>query len=210
LEAKIATARQKQAEATALHAKLPKSQKQKTVAKNGGAHISGYDTDGKKTPNGFSSEGRNPEKGVELDNGLKKTDGTDYQSPANSSVDPKKTKDGKIVGSQKDGETIEGGAAATHAERQSLTAQNKQNTNDPIGVSKEQCGDCREQHQAYAQSTDRPGYPEPIVVADPEHTRVYNSDGTVDVFDKNNQHVTTAAGNQPPSASRNNYEGVPW
>ena len=105
---------------------------------------------------------------------------------------------------------MEGGAAATHAERQSLTAQHGDGTNDSIGVSKEQCGDCREHQQAAAQDPNRPGHPDPVVVADPEHTRVYNSDGSVDVYGKDHNYVGSSDPNEPPSATRNDYKGVPW
>ena len=100
--------------------------------------------------------------------------------------------------------------AATHVEHQSLTAQRTDNSNEPIGVGREQCGDCRSQHQAYAQDKTRPGYPEPVVVADPAHSRVYNHDGSVDVYDTNNNHVTSTEPGEPTGASRTNYKGVPW
>ena len=55
--------------------------------------------------------------------------------------------------------TLEGGAAATHAERQSTIAQNDAGTNDPIGVSREQSGDCRGFFREHAENPERPGYP---------------------------------------------------
>ncbi len=211
LQSKMDEARANQAEATEQHEALPGGMQKKTVAVNGGKHLSGYDTtDGKPPPEDFERTGRNPESALALDEGLKNADGSDYKSPANSSVDPKKTSDGKITGSRGEGETLSGGAAATHAERQSITAQRGNGTNDPIGVSREQCGDCREYQQAYAQDVNRPNYPEPMVTADPEHTRVYNSDGTVDIYDKTGKYAGTAEKGQAPSATRNDYEGVPW
>ena len=145
-----------------------------------------------------------------MDNGLKNNDKTDYKSPANSGLDPRRTKDGKIVGSKSEGDTIPGGAAATHAERQSITAQCIDGTNDTIGVSRSQCGDCRVHHQAYSKNQDRPGYPEPIVVADPEFTRVYHSDGSVDVYDENHKRVYSAELHESPKATGRKYEGVIW
>jgi hypothetical protein len=89
-------------------------------------------------------------------------------------------------------------------------AQNEAGTNDPIGIGREQCGDCRNQHRAHAENEDRPHADQPVVAADPAHTRVYHPDGSVDVFDSNGDYIGTAPPGAPPTATLNNYEGIPW
>lgn len=173
-------------------------------AEDGGDHISGYDTESRGTPAGFETAGRDPSTNLAYEQQI------GHQSPANSSVDPRRTTDGGVVGAMGTGETIPGGAAATHAERQSVIAQNAQGTNEPIGVSREQCGDCRREFRQHAQNPDRPGYPSPVVVGDPGHTRVYNSDGSVDVYRPDGSHVGTVPAGQSPAATISNYEGIPW
>ena len=204
----LAEARAKVAEAQAIHADLPRSLQAKTVAANGGPHLSGYDTESQGTRTGFSSEGRDPRTNLAYEQQI------GHQSPANASVDPRQTRRGTIVGAQGDGETLPGGAAATHAERQSVVGQNHAGTNDPIGVSREQCGDCRSQFRQHATSPDRPHYPAPVIVADPAHTRVYNADGTVDVYrptsDGGHELVRTVPSSEAPSATIVNYEGIDW
>ncbi|MEZ4373768.1 MAG: RHS repeat-associated core domain-containing protein [Polyangiaceae bacterium] len=217
LQAKMSTARQKAEKAQ----ELQKSHKGKTVAVNGGEHISGYKTTdapnpprkekGMKNGDRFTDgEGRDPVKARDYDKEI------GHDTYSNSSVDPKVSRgaDGevnRVTGSQGNGsETLPGGAAATHAERQSLLEQNKRGTNDPVGISTEQCGDCRAQHQKHAQNPDRPYPNDPVVVADPQHTRVYHNDGSVDVFDKNGNYVGTAPPGTPPEATINKYKGMPW
>jgi RHS repeat-associated protein len=202
--AELDSAQQKVARAQEIVADQPRSRQSKTVAVNGGDHISGYDTESRGTPAGFETAGRDPSTNLAYEQQI------GHQSPANSSVDPRRTTDGGVVGAMGTGETIPGGAAATHAERQSVIAQNAQGTNEPIGVSREQCGDCRREFRQHAQNPDRPGYPSPVVVGDPGHTRVYNSDGSVDVYRPDGSHVGTVPAGQSPAATISNYEGIPW
>jgi RHS repeat-associated protein len=206
--ARMQTARQKSQEAQALAQSLPRSLRSKTTAVNGGNHLSGYDTPSSGTRTGFESAGRDPRTNLAYEQQI------GHQSAANASVDPRVNSVGHVVGAMGEGTTLPGGAAATHAERQSVIAQNANGTNDPIGVSREQCGDCRGEFRQHAQNESRPGYPSPVVVADPAHTRVYNADGSVDVYRNNadgtQSYVTTAPAGQPPEATIGNYEGIPW
>lgn len=209
----VHTARAKQEEAAALAASS--GNEHKTVAVNGGNHLSGYDVDGKPTPDGFSSTGRDPETNLAHEKEI------GHQSPANSSVDPKQMDNGDVAGARKqgDGETMPGGMASTHAERQSTMGMNNGDPsasqhhnpeeNNSMGVSRDQCGNCREHNRAHAQDETRPDYPKPVTVADPNHTRVYNPDGSVDVYDPKGDYVGTAPKDQPPT-QQSRKQNVPW
>jgi RHS repeat-associated protein len=64
---------------------------------------------------------------------------------------------------------------ASHAEKQMTVA----SPDEPVGVSKPMCRDCQDYFAAQAQETGRPQ-----VVTDPEVTRVFWPDGSVDVIPK--------------------------
>ena len=93
--------------------------------------------------------------------------------------------------------------AANHAEKQVAIAHMKRNINKPIGVSREMCGDCRNFFRAHAQDTR-----ENIIVADPKYTRIFRSDGRVEIYDINNKLLDVV--NEPPTASYTIYEGKAW
>jgi hypothetical protein len=104
-----------------------------------------------------------------------------------------------------DGE-VPGSNLAMHAEKQEARLQQVNGTNDPIGVSQEQCGDCRQwfRDQAVATGSQQ-------IIADPVYTRVYQPSGTVDVYDTaTGQLVTTIPAGQPPAATPTMYKGIPW
>lgn len=113
--------------------------------------------------------------------------------------------------------SVPGQTTASHAERlvarqHAVDAANggTPTVERPIGVSRDTCGSCREYLRRDAMHTGNT-----TVVADPHHTRVYHPDGTVDVYDPNNnlvQHVPppTAQAPQTPQANRNVYQGIPW
>jgi RHS repeat-associated protein len=206
--AELDEAQRLRAEAVSRAADLPDSLDHKTVAVNGGEHLSGYDTTTSRAPSGFESSGRDPRTNLAYENSIGHT------SPANTSVDPRVTSDGDVVGARGSGSSLAGGAAATHAERQSVIAQNSAGTNDPIGVSREQCGDCRREFRAHAANESRPGYPAPVVVGDPAHTRVYQADGSVDIYrnnpDGSHGYVRTAPSTEAPTATIARYRGIDW
>jgi len=66
----------------------------------------------------------------------------------------------------------------------------------------------------------RPHSDQPVVLGDPEHTRVYHSDGSVDVYrsttGENGQITHEYIGTAPaesdprPNPGASNYRGVPW
>jgi len=204
--------------------------KGKTVSVNGGNHVSGYDTASSKTPEGFSPIGRDPVIAVERDKALlKSVEGGDAKVEevldANSSVDPQIYPDGSITGGKgkKDkngkwvkGKTIPGGQAATHSEKQAMQEQQEKGTNHPVGISQDQCGNCRKQHRLHAKNKGRPSYPESYVAGEPSHTRVYNSDGSIDVYkptsDGGHGYVGTAAPDTKPKANiaASTYKGTAW
>lgn len=211
----------------------------KCVAINGGTHISGYNTESQPTPPpGFTNgPGRDAQAAVAHDQGIGHTphenggldprvvqgaDGTEeihgaatYDRDADG--EPIRRPDGRR---QQAGEQLRGGERSTHAERQAHMAQNEAGTNDPVGVGTDQCGGCRRQSRRHAMDTRRPTSDQPVVVGDPNHTRVYNSDGTVDVYrsttdgDGNSHHEylgTADAETEPaPGAGSNRYRGVAW
>lgn len=214
LNAAMTAARAKTRAAQARHAEQPRSRQGKTVAVNGGTHLSGYNTDASPNPPaGFTNgPGRNPETATAYDRSI------GHEPHANSSLDPRRSVDEsgntRTTGPNGDGETIPGGSSATHAERQSGLAQNANGTNDPTGVSRGQCRDCREQQRQHAQNPNRPGANDPVVVGDPHYTRVYNPDGSVDIFtpthDGGHEYVGTSPSGSDPRAGYMNNTDVPW
>lgn len=126
-----------------------------------------------------------------------------------SGRDVQRTSSGDYVGGKnaEPGNTpMPGSQAANHSEKQVAHDQRQNERNEPIGVSDEQCGDCRKFHRSEA--VDRG---EQTVVADPNHTRVYNPDGSVDIYDTNNNYVGTAPPGTPPTGGTSGYKGGnPW
>lgn len=211
----------------------------KCVAINGGTHLSGYNTEGQPHPGtGYTDgPGRDPRAAVAHD------DAIGHPRHANEGLDPRvvrnadgseevhgasmfqRNQDGNVVrdqdgNAQRVGEHLQGGADAGHAERQAHMAQNEAGTNDPVGVGTDQCGGCRGQSRRHAMDSSRPRSDEPVVVGDPEHTRVYNSDGSVDVYRSTtgedgtvtHEYLGTASSDTEPGPrpGGNNYRGVPW
>lgn len=98
--------------------------------------------------------------------------------------------------------------AEHHAEQEKQNGPSKQRP--VIGVSRSTCGQCRPWLRSHAMNTGTTH-----VVADPEYTRVYHPDGTVDVHSPDgtlNKRVPPPTEEDPqnPVATRQKYEGIPW
>jgi len=96
-------------------------------------------------------------------------------------------------------------AAAQHAEKKQAVLHDDRGSSEPIGVSEEQCGDCREFFRKDAQENDTQH-----IVADPERTRVFQPDGSVDIYDKDNNFVRTVPPDEPAKATLTKYKGIDW
>lgn len=163
---------------------LPRKLKKKTVASNGTKTLSGYKKN-QTMPEGFT---RTP----------------DLQSEAMLEHSKKLRNYTPQSGGQTDG-YIPGQNASTHAEKQLARYHEVNNTNAPIGVSREQCGDCRIWFREQAKATNKE-----IVIADPVHSRIYNPDGSVEIYDTNNKLLKTVSNDTPPAATIRIYEGIIW
>ena len=163
---------------------LPRKLKKKTVASNGTKTLSGYKKN-QMMPEGFT---RTP----------------DLQSEAMLEHSKKLRNYTPQSGGQTDG-AIPGQNASTHAEKQLARYHELNNTNAPIGVSREQCGDCRIWFREQAKATNKE-----IVIADPVHSRIYNPDGSVEIYDINNKLLKTVSNDTPPAATIRIYEGIIW
>lgn len=101
---------------------------------------------------------------------------------------------------------VAGDEFAAHAEVKDRIHQSDDGTNTPTGVSQDMCGNCRKWHRDTAVNQG-----EQIVVADPNYTRAFNPDGTVDIYTPDGDFVRTIPSNVEPAAGRKkNYEGVEW
>jgi hypothetical protein len=101
---------------------------------------------------------------------------------------------------------ISGDDFATHAEVKNRIHQFDDGTNNPTGVSKDMCRYCRVWHRQIAMRQGKR-----IEIADPHHVRVFNPDGTVDIYTVDKAFVRTVPADTPPSAGiRRYYEGVDW
>jgi hypothetical protein len=101
---------------------------------------------------------------------------------------------------------IPGVSNATHAEKQLARVQDSRGIDAPMGVSREQCGDCRSWYRSESQYTNRR-----LVLADPVHTRVFHPDGSVDLHHTNNgTMIQSVPAGIAPIATDRIYEGVPW
>ena len=100
---------------------------------------------------------------------------------------------------------VDGLYQSSHAEKKSTTTQSQEGTNNPTGVDRDMCGDCRRWHRTEAQREGRD-----VEVSDPNHHRTYRSDGEVDVYDRNGTYMGTADSGTDPVANTSTYENVPW
>lgn len=101
---------------------------------------------------------------------------------------------------------IKGDEYASHAEVKDRIHQFTDGTNTPTGVSEDMCGNCRIWHQKAAKNQGQQ-----IVVADPNYTRAFNPDGTVDIYTLDGTYVRTVPANvQPAAGARRSYKGVDW
>jgi RHS repeat-associated protein len=178
LRQKLDAAREAQERAANAADELPPKLEKKTVASNGHRTLSGS---AGEPPPGFNRDGTDGESMLDYSQ--------NQMTPSHNSPE-QGAMDGDLPGS----------AAATHAEKQLAVQQMNGETNEPIGVSKEQCGDCRAWMQKQAQAQEQT-----IVVADPVYTRVYKPDGRVDVYDRDGDLVQQVPPGQPPSASLTKY-----
>lgn len=94
---------------------------------------------------------------------------------------------------------------ANHAEKRLAFLHKEKKVNSPIGVSEEMCGDCRKFFRNHANHIG-----EPVVVADPKYTRVFNPDKSVDIYDNSGNKIRTVRADEPPKASATNYKGIEW
>lgn len=185
LQKKLKDARSSQIRATEAHKKLPRKYSQKTVASNGVQTLSGYKST-EKLPEGFA---RN--ESMQAEAMLKHSENLPGYKPTRTGAnDPK---------------GLPGGNAATHAEKQLARYHELNNIDRPIGVSREQCGDCRNWYRAQAQASNKE-----YVVADPKFTRIYKPNGQVEVYNQNNELVKIVNKNESSNANINNYENIPW
>jgi hypothetical protein len=98
---------------------------------------------------------------------------------------------------------VQGGAAASHAEQLVAIADGLNGNNESIGVSRQQCGGCREWFREHAMQQQQT-----YVVADPKLTRVYYPNGDVSIHDLGGTLIKTV--NEKPSVGLRNYEDVLW
>ncbi|VWC92780.1 Rhs family protein [Burkholderia lata] len=168
--------------------KFKKSFSVKTVASNGTMIASGYKIK-EKLPDGFLPRERNrhihaDEMLNHANDGLIRYDlqpGLDNNSPT-------------------------GSAAITHAEKTLGRHHEVTRNDDPIGVSRAQCGDCRKWYREQAMKTGKEH-----VVADPSHTRIYNPDGSVEIYNAKDHSLAHIAHPwEEPQASISKYRGIPW
>lgn len=182
----LKAAREAQSRAGEAAERLPSHLRGKTVASDGTKTISGYKPD-EEIPPGFTrNEDVGGEAMIEHARGLEEHG---Y----------KPTRSGGLDGD------VPGQNAATHAEKQLARYQEVNNQDTPIGVSEEQCGDCRKWFRAEAQSTGKTQ-----IVADPQYTRAYQPGGSVDIYDSNDNFVRSVPPGEQPQANMNNYERIPW
>ncbi|MCG8316936.1 MAG: hypothetical protein MI976_27280 [Pseudomonadales bacterium] len=181
---KLVKAKAAQNRAAEAHDALPDKFKKKTVASNGTKTLSGYKKD-ERMPEGFT---RTPD--LHADAMLAHSQGLPDYTPQNSAL----TDQG-----------VRGQNASTHAEKQLARYHELNNIDTPIGVSREQCGDCRNWFREQAKATNKQ-----IVIADPEYSRIYNTDGSVEIYDTNNKLLKTVSNDTPPVATIRKYEGIIW
>jgi len=95
---------------------------------------------------------------------------------------------------------------AAHGEKIQAYLLAKAGINRPIGINKQMCGDCRNFFRAYAKYRK-----ETITTIDPMYIRKFHADGTVDIYDKNGNHLRQVGASVKPEASAyRNYEGIMW
>ncbi|KUZ86316.1 hypothetical protein WI40_31010 [Burkholderia ubonensis] len=105
-----------------------------------------------------------------------------------------------------DNKSPTGSAAITHAEKTLGRHHEVTGNNDPIGVSRAQCGDCRKWYREQAMKTGKEH-----VVADPDHTRIYNPDGSVEIYNAKDHSLAHVAHPwEEPKATISKYEGIVW
>lgn len=103
-------------------------------------------------------------------------------------------------------ETIKKGKnAVTHTEKQLARYHDVNGIDAPIGVNRQQCGDCRKWFREQAQETGKEQ-----IVADPEYVRIYKTDGTVEIYDADNNLLYVAAKDDQPKATMLKYEDIVW
>jgi|GEM_PF-3539826 len=98
---------------------------------------------------------------------------------------------------------VQGGAAASHAEQLVALADGLNGNNESIGVSRQQCGGCRQWFREHAMQQQQT-----YVIADPKLTRVYYPNGDVSIHDLGGTLLKTV--NEKPSVGLRNYEDVLW
>jgi RHS repeat-associated protein len=113
-----------------------------------------------------------------------------------------------------DGKPIPGTALSVHGERkneygqQQLSDISGQKINDPMGISEQMCGDCRTWFRTNAL---HPDLQRRTIVADPMFTRVFQTDGSVDVYDAHNKYVGTVEPDTDAKAGvSRGYKFVAW
>jgi RHS repeat-associated protein len=172
------------------HKELPRQYQTKTVA-----------SDGKKTLSGFDPPGR--ERVTPVPEGFERRHGV---NDAQTMIDHSKAIGHEPVRSGASDHGLDGASSATHAEKQLARVHAADGTDAPIGVNREQCGDCRQWFRQEAQDSGQTK-----TVADPQYTRAYQPDGSVDVYNtQTGQYVSTAGPNEQPTASLTRYTGIPW
>jgi hypothetical protein len=182
---KISAARESQKRASDAHDQLPRKFQSKTVASNDTKTLSGYKPD-EVVPDSFS---RTKDMGAEaMLEHSKQLDG--YKPTRTGANDPK---------------DLPGGNAATHSEKQLGRYHELIKSDKPIGVSTEQCGDCRNWFQKQTANSKKEH-----VVGDPEFTRIYKPDGSVEVYDMDNRLIKQVEVGEPPTATITKYKGIPW
>ncbi|MFA8391004.1 RHS repeat-associated core domain-containing protein [Burkholderia ubonensis] len=110
-----------------------------------------------------------------------------------------------IKGHPADGDVV-GRTNASHAEMLA-GHDNHFNGREPnvIGISRPSCGMCRDWLRRHAQYTGVKH-----IVSDPEYKRIYYPDGTVEVYHSDGEFVSKVPRNVKPTATRQNYEDIPW
>ncbi|MEX3980862.1 RHS repeat-associated core domain-containing protein [Paraburkholderia sp. EG287A] len=110
-----------------------------------------------------------------------------------------------IKGHPADGDVV-GRTNASHAEM--LAGHDNQfygREPNVIGISRPSCGMCRDWLRRHAQYT-RVTH----IVSDPEYQRIYHPDGTVDIYHSDGEYAGKVSSKVEPTATRQNYEGIPW
>lgn len=196
---KMARAAQQRAEQE--RQKLPKRflSRGKNIASDGAVSMSGCKPDEKMPPGVIRTEEMQVKAMYEYSSTLEEYEPTASGANDGDEIDV-------VVNGEKT-KAKDGKNAVTHAEKQLARYHDVNDIDTPMGVTEEQCGDCRVWFREHAKKTGKEQ-----VLADPVYVRIYKPDGTVEVYDADNSLVKLAGPKETPTANMNpkSYKGNPW